>query len=83
MTDTEELVKDYVDTRLAYDDAHALSVAANTEHQKAKKKLVEEMEKTSRQHDPPGVLKFHLSNIFTIACNKDNEDDVKDWLEVQ
>ncbi len=81
MTDTEELVQDYIDTRLTYDDAHAISVKANAMHQKAKKALVEEMEKTSRQHDPPGDLKFHLSNVFTIACNKDNEDDVKDWLE--
>lgn len=83
MTDTEDLVTDYIDTRLAYDDAHALSVAADKEHRKAKKKLVEAMEKKSRQHDPPGDLKFHLSKVFTITCNKDNEDDIKDWLEAR
>lgn len=79
--DTEELVDAYCITRLAYDQAHAISVSANSLHQKAKKALVTKMEQTSRQHDPPGELKFHLSQIFTIACNKDNEDDVKDWLE--
>ena len=79
--DTENLVQAYCDTRLAYDAAHAISVKANTVHNKAKKKLVEAMEKKSRQHDPPGELKFHLSKVFGITCNKDNEDDVKDWLE--
>ena len=89
MTDTDtspettELVKAYCDTRLAYDVAHAISVKANSVHGKAKKALVKQMEKKSRQHDPPGVLKFHLSEVFTIACNEENEDDIKDWLEKQ
>lgn len=81
MTDTIDLVQEYIDTRLAYDDAHAISVKANSVHNKAKKALVTAMEQKSRQHDPPGELKFHLSKVFTISCNKDNEDDVKDWLE--
>ncbi len=81
MTDTKDLVQDYIETRLTYDNAHAVSVKANSLHQKAKKALVTSMEQKSSHHHPPGELKFHLSKVFTIACNKDNEDDVKDWLE--
>jgi len=77
----QELTDEYIRTRLAYDEAHALSSAADKEHKGAKGKLVAEMEKLSNTIDPPELaLKFHLRNMFSISCNKDNEEDVKEWL---
>lgn len=77
----QELIDEYVETRLAYDDAHAISVEADKKHKTARRRLVEGMEKVSNTIDPPEIaLKFTLSTKFSIACNQDNKEDVKEWL---
>lgn len=77
----QELIDDYIATRLAYDEAHEISSAADKAHKAVKAKLVEAMETS----DDTGIkksfgLSFNLRNQFSIACNMDNEDDVKEWL---
>ena len=77
----QDLIDDYIETRLAYDDAHAISSAADKVHKAAKAKLVEQMleeQQTGMKMD--FGLAFHLRNQFSISCNKDNEEQVKDWL---
>ncbi len=82
MTDTEELINEYIETRLAYDTAHAISVEADKVFKGAKKRLVDGMIEAKDEGKKKSYgLGFYLSNQFSIACNKENEDDVKDWLE--
>lgn len=81
MPTMNDLIDEYVETRLAYDDAHEISSAANKEHKQAKAQLVEKMIEDKQK----GVkldygIAFSLRNQFSISCNKDNEEDVKDWL---
>lgn len=77
----QTLLDDYIETRLAYDDAHAISSAADKVHKVAKAKLVEQMMAESTTLAPPDTgLKLHLRNQFSISCNKDNEEQVKNWL---
>ena len=79
--DIENLLDEYINTRLAYDDAHEISSAADKVHKAAKAQLVETMMAESTVLAPPDSgLKFHLRNQFSISCNKDNEEDVKSWL---
>lgn len=88
MTDTnvdvDALIADYIETRLAYDEAHQVSTDRFVDHKKAKKILAEGMIATKDDGKKKSYgLHFFLANQFSIACNKDNEDDVKDWLEQQ
>lgn len=77
----QTLLDEYIETRLAYDDAHAISSAADKEHKAAKAKLVDAMMAETTTLAPPDTgLKLHLRNQFSISCNKDNEESVKDWL---
>ena len=79
--DIQNLLDEYMKTRLAYDDAHEISSAADKVHKAAKAKLVDAMiEETTTLAPPETGLKFHLRNQFSISCNKDNEELVKDWL---
>lgn len=77
-----DVIDEYCRTRLAYDEAHELSSQADKEHKAARAKLVEAMVVESTTVAPPEHegLKFNLRDVFSIACNKDNEDLVKDWL---
>ena len=81
MTTLNDLIDGYVETRLAYDDAHEISSAADKEHKAAKAKMVDRMIADEQK----GVkmdfgIAFNLRNQFSISCNKDNEEDVKAWL---
>jgi hypothetical protein len=81
MTDIQALIDGYISTRLAYDDAHEISSAADKEHKGAKAKLVEAMvseQQTGMKMDYG--LGFNLRNQFSISCNMENEEDVKEWL---
>jgi hypothetical protein len=81
MTTLPELIDGYVETRLAYDDAHEISAAADKEHKAAKAQLVEKMiEDEQRGIKLDSGIAFNLRNQFSISCNKDNELQVKDWL---
>lgn len=74
-------IDEYISTRLTYDEAHAISSAADKEHKAAKAKLVEAMEAEQQKGMKMDFgLAFNLRSVFSISCNKDNEDDVKDWL---
>lgn len=77
----QALIDDYITTRLAYDEAHAISVAADKEHKAVRAQLVEAMvDEGQKGMKMDFGLNFNLKNCFSIACNKDNEDDVKQWL---
>ncbi len=77
----QDLLEDYVETRLAYDKAHAISSNADARFKAAKRRLADGMIANTKSYDPPDIpLKFHLRDQFTFACNVDNEDDVKEWL---
>lgn len=81
MTEIEELIEEYISTRLSYDDAHALSSQADKEHKAAKAKLVDGMVKAREKGKKMDYgLNFNLRNVFSISCNQENEDQVKDWL---
>ncbi len=81
MPEISELIEDYITTRLAYDDAHAISSQADSEHKAVKAKLVDAMvEAREKGKKMDFGLSFHLRSVFSIACNKGNEDDVKEWL---
>jgi hypothetical protein len=74
-------IDDYISTRLAYDTAHEISSAADGEHKAAKRKLVEAMEEEQQKGMKMDFgLAFNLRNVFSISCNQDNEEDVKEWL---
>ena len=81
----QEQIDDYLATRVAYDEAHAISSAKYAQHAAAKAKLVEAMldeEKQSvkfREGELAG-MSFYLKNVFSISCNAQNEEDVKSWL---
>lgn len=77
----QALIDEYIETRLLYDEAHALSSAADKDHKVVKAKLVEAMvseQQTGMKMD--FGLGFNLRNQFSISCNVDNEEDVKSWL---
>jgi hypothetical protein len=77
-------IDEYIATRLAYDEAHEISSAADKEHKAAKAKLVEVMEEEQQKGMKMDFgISFNLRNQFSISCNKDNEEDVKDWLHEQ
>ncbi len=81
MTAIQELIDEYIETRLDYDIAHEISVAADKEHKAAKAKLVQGMvDAQERGKKMDYGIAFHLSDQFSIKCNKDNEADVKEWL---
>ena len=81
MPTLNELCAEYAETRLIYDEAHAHSTQKHHEHQAAKAKLIEEMEKSSASYDPTDLpLKFTLKDQFSIACNVKNEAEVKEWV---
>ncbi len=80
----QELIDDYITTRLTYDVAHEASSAADRAHRAAKACLVEGMQEVSNTIDPDELpLKFTLRNQFTISCNEKNEEQMKDWLHEQ
>ena len=77
----QALIDEYIETRLAYDAAHELSSAADKDHKTVKAKLVEAMvseQQTGMKMD--FGLGFNLRNQFSISCNVENEDQVKEWL---
>jgi len=77
----QTLIDDYIATRLAYDEKHAASTQADKEHKAVKAKLVEAMvEAREKGKKMDFGLSFNLRNQFSISCNQDNEDQVKDWL---
>jgi len=81
MTEIETLIDGYISTRLAYDDAHDISVQADSEHKAAKRKLVEGMVAARERGKKMDFgIAFNLRDQFSISCNKENEADVKDWL---
>jgi hypothetical protein len=81
MTTLNDLLEEYTSTRLTYDDAHAISAAADKEHKAAKAKLVDQMiADEQRGVKLDNGLAFNLRNQFSISCNKENEEDVKEWL---
>ena len=82
MTTVNEAIQKWIDTRLAYEEAHELSAKADAAHKAAKKLLVEAMgeeERDAFKHSETG-LRFDLREVFSIACNEKNEDEMKDWL---
>lgn len=80
----KELIEEYVKTRLAYDEAHEISAAADKQHKAAKAKLVDKMiEDGQKATKLESGLGFSLRSVFSISCNATNEDDVKDWLHEQ
>lgn len=82
MATLNELIDEYISTRLAYDDAHAISSAADKEHKRAKGAMVEKMlEDNQKGVKLENGLAFNMRNQFSISCNKDNEEQVKDWLQ--
>ena len=81
MTAIQDLIDEYIETRLDYDEKHEVSVAADKAHKGAKAKLVAGMvEARERGKKIDYGLDFYLSDQFSIKCNKDNEEDVKEWL---
>lgn len=82
----QPLIDEYLDTRMAYDAAHAISSSKYAQHQAAKAKLVEAMVEKEQQSVKFGEesryagMHFFLQSQFSISCNAQNEDDVKDWL---
>lgn len=85
MTQLKTLIEEFLETRMAYDEAKAIATARNHEHQAVKKKLVDEMLEQEQQSVKfgDGELKdmtFYLRSQFNIRCNQGNEDDVKNWL---
>lgn len=82
-TRLQQLTDEYIDTRMAYDVAHATSSAADKAHKAVKKQLVDEMLEVSRTIDNdeiPEGMKLRLVDKFSVKCNEDNEEEVKDWL---
>lgn len=78
-------IDEYLKTRLAYDDAHAVSSDRYKQYQGAKAKLSEAMVEAQQQ----GVkfrdgelagMNFFLKNQFGISCNAENEEQIKEWL---
>lgn len=82
MTDIGQLERDYIQTRLDYDRAHQLSQQAHSNYKSAERELADGMIEMGDQgkNKAETPLRFHLRNTFSIACNKENEDDIKDWL---
>lgn len=85
MTELQTLIDEYLETRMAYDEAHAISSQKHREHQAAKAKLVDEMLAQQQQSVKFGEgrlngMNFYLRSQFSIKCNQGNEDDVKTWL---
>jgi len=82
MTTVNQAIEEWIDTKLAYEEAHAISSKADATHKAAKRKLVEAMaaeERTALKHSETG-LQFDVRQVFSIRCNQDNEDQMKDWL---
>lgn len=81
MPEIQTLIDQYIETRLAYDDAHAISSQADTAHKAVKAQLVEAMVAAREKGKKMDYgLSFNLRNRFSISCNEDNEEDVKEWL---
>jgi hypothetical protein len=77
----QALIDEYIETRLAYDEVHALSSQADKEHKAVKARLVEAMVKEQQTGMKMDFgLGFNLRNQFSISCNVDNEEEVKTWL---
>lgn len=77
----QTLIDEYISTRLAYDDAHAISAGADAAHKVVKAQLVNAMiEAREKGKKMDFGLNFNLRNVFSISCNQDNEEDVKTWL---
>lgn len=74
----------YCEKRAAYDKAHALSSAAYAELAKAERELVDSMndEQVAGFEMVSGdrKLKVSLRRNFSIAVNRDNEFQVREWL---
>ena len=82
-TRLQQLTDEYIDTRMAYDIAHAASSDADKAHKAVRKQLVDVMLEVSRTIDNDEIhegMRFRLRNQFSVKCNKDNEEQVKDWL---
>lgn len=82
MTDIGQLEREYIDARFHYDEAHKLSQEAHGQLKSAERELADGMlEMGDQAKDKVGsALGFYLRNTFSISCNKENEDDIKDWL---
>ena len=81
----QNLIDDYLETRMAYDEVKAISTQRYKEHAAAKAKLVDEMLAQQQQSVKFGTgqldgMTFYLRSQFSISCNQSNEDDVKTWL---
>ena len=82
----EEKIDEYLATRVAYDEAHALSSQAYKEHQAAKAKLVDLMLDEQKQSvkfrdGELAGMNFFLKNEFSISCTEANNDEIKTWLQ--
>ena len=81
MTTTNDAIEEFIATKIAYDAAHAISSHADGEHKAAKAKLTQAMIEEDRLAVKlPNGLAFDVRQVFSIACNAQNEDELKDWL---
>ena len=85
MNALQDLIDEYLETRMDYDKAHAVSSSCYTQHQAAKSTLVDAMLDAKQQSvkfrdGELAGMNFFLRNIFSISCTEKNEEEVKDWL---
>lgn len=76
-----DLMNRYLDARLAWDEAHAISIDMHHKMRQAEAALVEAMLaqqlKTAKGDD--GVA-YNLKRSFNCSVTKDNTDAIRDWL---
>lgn len=82
----QDKIEAYLDTRVAYDVAHAISSDLYGQHQGAKQALVEAMLDEDKQAVKfgDGELKgmnFFLKNVFSVSCTEANNDEWIAWLQ--
>lgn len=86
MSLNQELIDEYLNTRMEYDEAHAISSQAYAVHQAAKAQLVQAMLDAGEQSvkfakdSTYAGLTFFLRQQFGISCTEKNEEDIKAWL---
>jgi hypothetical protein len=77
-----ELIEEFIKTKMAWEEAHEISSKADAAHKAVKAQLVEAMqdEDTAQKEHASTGLRFDLRPVWSIACNKDNEQELSDWL---
>jgi hypothetical protein len=85
MTKLQTLIDEYLETRMAYDEAHEISTQKHLTHQAAKAALVNEMLEREQQSVKFGDgeldgMTFYLRSVFSVSVTVNNEDKVKEWL---